>query len=185
MKRLLSLILAFCFLLSLTACGAKDNNEDDDNIIDLEYYASVGKIPECAYSLGEDVEKVKAELSAAAEVDEEKTYYLQEGKKNVLIDSGAYNFYYIKEKAEKGISYIASYEAAYGFAIGAVDIEVKEALKGNEFKEEPLSEDNAFFLTGASNGSVLKCEFEKSTIIFVFVDNALSATAIYTNDDWK
>ncbi len=184
MKKLLSVLLIFGLMLCLTACG-EEKKIKNENTVDLEYYAHLGQIPECEYALGDDVEKAKSELNAAADADPEKTYYLQEGKRNVLIDSGTQNYYYIKEKAADGISYIVSYETAYGFEIGAIDIEIKDAIADTEYKEEKLSEDNAFFLVGASEGSVIRCEFEKNTILFVFQDNALCATAIYKNDDWK
>ena len=40
-------------------------------------------------------------------------------------------------------------------------------------------------MMGVSEGTVLSAEFGKNTVSFVFVDNALSATAIYKTQDWK
>lgn len=184
MKRLVCLLLALVFVFSFTACGKK-GEEKDENIVDIEYYAKLGQIPECEYSLGAEVEKVKSELEAAAEESEDKMYQLEEGEESTLIYDGTHNYYYENDKQDKGISYIASYDKAYGFEIGEVSVTIKKALGDIEFTEEPLSKDNAFFIFGAQNGSVIKCEFENRTVMFVFDDNALCATAVYNNDFLK
>jgi hypothetical protein len=64
-----------------------------------------------------------------------------------------------------------------------VIIEVKEALSGLNFTEEPLTEENAFFASYVLDGTVLKAEFQDATVLFVFQENELSATAIY-NENW-
>ena len=184
MKRIVCLLLVFVLAFSFTACSKKKDKKQE-NSVDIEYFAKLGQIPECEYSLGDDVEKVKSELSAAAEKDEGKMYDFQEGEKTAFIFDGKHNYYYVKERADKGLAYIATYDKAYGFEIGEISITVKNALGDIKYTEEPLSQDNAFFVFGAQNGSVIKCEFGNKTVMFVFDDNALCATAVYLTEDMK
>lgn len=185
MKKILSFLLAFVLILSFAGCGKEEKNKNE-NGIDIEYYANLGQMPELKYSLGEEVEKVKSELSKAAESDEsaETVYSLQEGENNVLIDNGEICYYYKKADPEKGIGYIVNYGTAYGFEIGTVTVEIKEALADYSFKEEALTDENAFFMFGTESGSVIECEFKGNTVLFVFEDSSLCATALYVTEDW-
>lgn len=181
MKKLLCLLLALVMVISFSACKEKETSSDSG--VDIEYYANLGKIPECEYALGADAQKVKDELSAFAESDEgaDSFYDVTEDEDTVCIQNGTYKFYYKTDKEADGISYIASFDTAYGFEIGEVIITVKEALADIKYTEEKINEDNAFFLFVPIEGSVIKCEFEKNTVMFVFENNALCATAIYHN----
>ena len=155
--------------------------------VDLEYYVKLGQIPESEYQIGSDPEVIKEKLKAIADNPENDhaVYDVIEGNQNVLIDGGLYNYYYKKANKSNGISYLISYDTAFGFEIGDVIVEFKDAFKDIEFKEEPLSEKNAFFLPGTSEGSVLKTTISDFTVSFIFVDNALCATALYLTDEWK
>lgn len=187
MKRILSFLLIAVLMFSLAAC-----QKDDDKVeakVDIEYFAELGQIPECKYRLGQNGDDIKKELSESVSSDsseehgEEGQYFeIQEGKNNVLLDNGIYNFYYKKADSAKKISYIVSYDTAYEFKTGTIIKEVIDSLGDLEYKKEKISENDLFFLIGAPEGDVIKLEFEKNTVIFVFIDNALCATAIYTND---
>ncbi len=181
MKRIICLILVFALAFSLCACGPKEK-KDDNNSIDIEYYAKLGQIPECEFTLGSKVQTVKDTLSAKAEENEEMLFDVTEGEETVLITNGMQNYYYEKDNEQEGISYIVTYEKAFGFDIGEVSVTIKEALKNFDFEEEELSDDNAFFIFGAQNGSVIECEFKDNTVMFVFEDNLLCATAIFNED---
>lgn len=181
MKRIISILLSVVFIFSLSACKDK-NNDKDTSGVDIEYYANSGSMPETNYYLGTDPQKIKDELSAlAANSEEEFIYDVVEGETNVLIDNGTFNYYYKKAEPDKGINYIVNYDTAFGIEIGSVIVEVKNAFKNVDFIEEPLNEENAFFVFGAQEGTVLKAKFAQNSISFVFVDNALCATAIYNN----
>ena len=182
MKKILCVLLSLVFVLSFTAC--KKESKTNESTVDLEYYANLGKIPESKYSLGADVDTLTNELSEFAESEEgaESLYDVSEGEETVCITNGIYNFYYDKDKKQDGINYIVSFETAYGFETGEVILTVKEAIGDIKYTEEEVNEDNAFFLPFISEGSVLKCEFQKNTIMFVFENNALCATAIYQNN---
>lgn len=185
MKRLLSLVLAFVMIFIFAAC--KDNEgKKDSNSIDIEYYANLGQMPECEYSLGESVSKINDELSKQFESSdiEEMVYNVSENGNRVLIDNGQFKYYYLKENEADGISYIVSFDTAFGFEIGTLIVEVKDALSDFEYKTAEISKDNVFFLFGSPDGSVITCEFEENTVMFVFENNALCATALYKTSDW-
>lgn len=181
MKKLFCLFFAVLICFSFTACKDKENNEAT---IDLEYYASLGQIPECEYTLGSSPSDIEADLSKKAAENEEFYYSVDDRDDAKCISDGTYNFYYKADEEKNGISYIASLDSSYGFEIGTISIEIKNALGDTEYTEEKITEENTFFLLGMHEGSVLKCKFETNTVMFVFVDNALCATAIYTND-WE
>lgn len=187
MKKIFCLILSLTMIVSLAACG-KDKKNEVTAKVDIEYYAKLGEIPECDYKLGENPETIKNTLSSAEEsavsAGEEYAYNVTEGEKSVRIDSGEFSYFYEKDKAEKGISYIAAFDKAYGFETGTSVLDVKAALTGFECIEEPADQNNAFFLMGADNGTVLKYTFDNTVIIFVFQDNELFAAAIYNTNNW-
>lgn len=183
MKRVLSLVLAIALVFCFAGCGEKEQ-EKKQGTLDIEYYAKAGQMPECNYTIGSDVETLKSELSAAAQNDEEVVYSITEGENNVLVENGAFSFYYKKAEQDKGIGCIVNYGKAYGIETGTVIVEVKEAIAGCEYSEEPLSEENAFFMFGVNDGTVIKCTADDNTVVFVFQENALCATAIYKGDNW-
>lgn len=184
MKKIISLIFVFVFAFSLSACG-KDKEENKDNV-DIEYYANAGQMPECKYSLGDDVETVKSELSKTAESDEseETVYNVTEGENNVLIDNGTFCYYYKKAQPEKGIGCIVNYGSAYGFEIGTVILDVKNAVGAEKCVEEELNEQNSFFMFGVTDGTALRCSIEDKNVVFIFENNALCGTALFVGNDW-
>ena len=181
MKRAFCIIISLLMLMAFPACNEEDTTSESS--VDLEYYANLGQIPECKYLLGTDVETLTQELSEYAESEEgsESLYDVTEGEETVCITNGIYNFYYDKDSKEEGINYIVSFEKAYGFNIGEIIVSVKDAIGSTKYTEEEINDENAFFLFAPVEGSVLKCEFENNTIMFVFENNALCATAIYSN----
>lgn len=187
MKKTACLILSLITLVSLSACG-KEKEKEKTASVDLEYYASLGQIPECEYKLGQNAKELENELSkkdeAAASAGEEYVFSVTEGEKSVRIDNGSFAYFYEKEKEEGGISYIAAFDTAYGFNIGESMLDVKDSLAEYEFTEEPADSDNVFFLMGVENGAVLKYTFDKNVIIFVFEDGELFAAALYNTENW-
>ena len=188
MKKILSLILIFVLVFSFAACG-KEETKKDDNGLDIEYYAKLGKIPECEFKIGDSVAEIESHYNEMQEAENESAdhahdlYEVIEGERTVMIDCGTFGYYYVKEKQANGISYIVCYDGAYGFKNGTLITDVKNTLEGIELTEENATAENVFFMLGAS-GTVLKAQFEKYTLMFVFQDNALSATALYLTEDW-
>lgn len=181
MKRFVCFVLSLVFVFSFAACNNKDKKDKD--VIDIEYFVKLGQIPECEYSIGYDIENLKNALSE--NTDEESYYDFNEGKTKSSIDNGSYRFYYKNANKDNGISYIVSFEKAFGFDTGCVSIEILDAFEDIDFTEEELNDDNSFFLFGAPEGTLYKYEFGDYTVAFVFIDNALSATAVYTTDEWE
>lgn len=199
MKKLCCLLMCLSITLCLCACKDKEAEKLEPKV-DLEYYAEHGQMLEAKFSLGADPIKVETELSAvneqleaehtedsnhAHEHDQEEFFFERiEGETEVLLDNGNICYYYKKDKADKGISCIVNYDTAYGFELGTVILQVKESLAGIKLTEEAWSGENESFATGISNGRVVKAEFKKATILFIFQESELFATAIY-NSNWK
>lgn len=103
MKKVLCLILTMVFVFSLCGCS-KDGEKKDKNNIDIEYYANLGQMPECKYSLNESINKIKDELSKEFDSSdiEEMVYNVSEKGNRVQIDNGQYKYYYLKDKEDKG-----------------------------------------------------------------------------------
>jgi len=189
MKRFITVIISILLVLSLCACGEKDTNSDG-NSVDLEYHVKLGQIPECEFALGDSVDKIKEHYSSEQESAEEHSdhshdiYEIIEGEKTVLIDCGTYGYYYVKDNEADGISFIVSYEDAFGFEMGALVTDIEKSLSGLKYTEEDANEENTFFMMGTS-GSVLKCNISDYTLMFVFDNDALCATALYVTEDWE
>lgn len=194
MKKIISLILCLLLIFVFVGCGNKDKKSESD--VDLEYYAKLGIIPEVEFTLGEDIEKVTDKLSALLEDEDEHSsddshdqeeyrFEIVEGQNNVLLDNGTVGYYYNKANKNKGVSYIVNYDTSFGFEKGTVSVEIKDALKNYEFEEADVSEDNAFFATYISNGTVLETKIDDVVIMFVFQENELYATVMYDANNWS
>lgn len=190
MKRIASILLCLLMVFTFAACS-KNAGSVSDHDIDIEYYAKLGKIPECEFALGSEIEELKREMQEHLSVVEsgdhnhgEFAYTFIEGEKTALIDCGNYRYYYYKNAKDGGVSFIASFDDAYGFKMGDTISLVKDALSDFDYKEEALNEENSFFLNGTPEGVCLKAEFGESTVSFIFVENSLTATAIYDGAQW-
>lgn len=188
MKKIVVFFLALSFIFCITGCSDKDKDSNKVKV-DIEYYANLGQIPECEYPLGTSVDTFKEETtteSVGANHTHEGIFYnVTEYDDYVFIESNAYSYFYLKDKKAEGVSYIVSYDTAFGFEIGTVSIEIKEAIGDTNHTTEQLTKENAFFMRGMVNGELIKCKYDKNTVIFVIQDNVLCATAIYRNSDWE
>lgn len=189
MKKLFCLFL--CLAVIFTLCSCSNGGRGSDHDIDIEYYAKLGKIPECEFGLGTNIEELKAEMEERLSVVEsgdhshgEFAYTFIEGDLTALVDCGVYRYYYYKEAIEDGVSFIASFEDAYGFKMGDSITVIKDVLKEFDYKEASLNDENSFFLNGNADGVCLSAVFGENTISFIFVENALTATAIYDGSQW-
>lgn len=198
MKKIFCLIL--CMLLMVAFCGCGGDEEKTESGSDLSYYASLGKIPEVEYTLGanpdEITEKLQAKLDEENSNQEDDPYHTHdhdermfffevvEGEKNVMLDNGHIRYYYNKANKANGISYIVDFDTAYGLELGTLIPELKEAFPDVEFKEEPVTDETAFFADYVVDGVVLTATFDETVISFVFQENALFATAI-RNQNWS
>lgn len=182
MKKILSLIMISVIVFSFCGCSKEKTSSDAE--VDIEYYAKLGRIPESEYSLGSNVQTVKDELSAKFEENPESYYNITEGEKTALIDTGEFSYYYLKEKEDEGISYIVDFNAAYGFELGTVSVEVKSALNGYECTEKNADDNSVFFMNYSENCTYLEYNIGSNVLMFVFENNALCATVIYNPELW-
>ena len=195
-------IITFALLLSLCFCFAsckEENQEKNSKIgIDVEYYAKAGQIPECPYHLGQNVDNMLKELDDKQKAAEEKYadhghdhsdeiesnfYYHNEemGWIQTYGDNGYIYRYDPKNKGD-GINRIISSNTAYGFKISDVSSEIKKALAsyGFDAEEKKLTEKEAMYYGASDNATCLEYKFGKNTVVFVFNDNALFTTSLYT-----
>ncbi len=185
MKKLLALILCIAFTFSLCGCKEKGGNGKDG--IDIEYYVNLGQIPENDIPLGTSRDELISALDKRG-IEAEKNgehygYNEIEGDENVLVEEGPYDYYYKKADPKKAIAYIVAYGEAFGFKTGDVIVEVENSLKKYGVVKEKANERNAFFHFGDyAKSQILKITFDENTVLFLFEDNALCATAIYSND---
>ncbi len=185
MKRIVALTLSLLLIFGL--CGCKDGKKKGGDGVDIEYYAKLGQIPENDITLGTTPENLKSVLdkrSVEAEKNGEHYGYNEiEGDKNVLVEEGPYDYYYKKADPKAGLDCIISYVDAFGFTLGDIISEVEGKLTDYEIIKENANERNAFFYFGDySKAQVIKIEFEKNTVLFLFEDNALCASAIISDN---
>ena len=185
MKRIIALILCLCFAFTLCACGEEEEKIEQYGV-DVNYYAKHGEIPEVEYKLGADVDKIIADVEKAQEETEDDGHghsaynVFEEGDRSLLVTSGT-NYYFDTDNKSAGVSYIVNFDASYGFALDTYSIEIKEALETLGLKStlREADKEEVFYIPGAMNLSVMEYTFEKCTIVFVFQEDKLCATAIH------
>ena len=178
MKRILSLILVFCFAFCLVSCKKDKSNSDS---VDISYYANLGQIPECEYKLGQDADTVKEELTEKSEKDgasEEDFCDVFEGEKVTKIITS--NAHYIYKNGDDKISKIVVFDKVYGFPLGTDMNTVKKSQEQFDLtgEEVSLTEEEVRDFSGNSSCTYLEFDFEKSTVVFAFEDNALIGASV-------
>lgn len=196
MKKTVCLLLALMFVFLISGCKEKkEEKKQYTTDVDVEYYANLGQMPEIKdYKLGYSVEDMLSEFAALESAASEEVeahshdaffYFINEGKEFTSISTSNAEFCYKNNNREDGISCILSLDGAYGFSKDSIIIEVKEALSDYKVKEETVGEEGLPFMPVIKNADCLTYTFEKNKVTFVFVENALCATAIYNADEWS
>jgi len=188
LKKVICFLLFVC--LSFCICGCKDSKKDDKKGVDVEYYANLGQIPECAYFLGKKSDDIISELKKAnkkntsdTEGDEdaqENSYYSvneKDGETVISVD----NCDYICDSKKNCVEKIVCFGDSYGFENGTVSIEIKNSLSsyGFEAEEKSVTEAQQNLFNIGSDSTVLEYEFKKATVVFAFQDNLLLGSAIF------
>lgn len=188
MKRILSVLLVMSLIFSFSGCKKEEAEKTVVHSVNIEEFAKKGEIPECKYNLGMNLEELKQGIEKDFEEtphdEHDPAYFIEERKEGALVNAGLYMYYYDEYNEADGVKYIVSFDTAFGFKTGTVIKQVEEVLKQYKYIKEDFNEKNSFFILG-SQGKVLRTEFGEYTLIFAFVDNGLSATAIYKTNDWK
>lgn len=200
MKKIFAFLLCLLLTLSFAACGEKSKKTNDK--VDLDYYVGLGQIPEMPYKLGTKCDKVQSELQAEYDeflsndphnsADHDHDHYQEEIYFNVsdegdyvLLDNGSKYYLYKKAEEKKGVSCIVTFGDAFGFKMGTFIYEVKNAMASIEFTETDITEGSIFFADYLSSGTALTTEIEEKTVVFVFQEGELYATAMYNTNSWK
>lgn len=182
MKKVLSFVLVLSFLLCLGGCGKKDTGKTELSV-DIKYYADLGQINNIDFKLGDDADTVKDTLNNEEEHtdDDDFFYYDYETADFTVMTNGTVSCCYKTDNKDDGITHIVSFGDAYGFSHGSVSSEVQSTMANLGYKAEERSAEKGelFFLPSSSTLTVLQYDFEKNTVLFVFEENALSATLIY------
>lgn len=188
MKKI-ALFLAFVFTLSLCGCGEKEKKAQLK--VDIEYYAKLGQMTDCDFTLGESLDEldrlVEDSLDAEHTHDEDAVIYEQsEHDEYTEISAGNFKYFYLTDKKDGGIGCIVSLDGAYGFEQGAVAVDIKEKLAAAGFEaEEKQAQDNeVFFLPSFARFTCLSYDFGKNTVRFIFENNALCACTL-SGEDWS
>lgn len=203
MKKSLAIAMILCIIFLLSGCKEKAEPTPTAEI-DIEYYSKYGKIPECEFTVGQDIDTVLSTLEERVEAQSEDETDASENQDSDMhehnhdefffnhtefdeytsIHTGDIEYFYKEENRDKGISCIVTYTTAYGFSNETVSVEIEKALTGFEVERYDTSSGDIFFMP-YGEFSCLKYSFEKNDIVFIFADNALCATAIYDNTQWK
>lgn len=196
MKRLIAVLLIFVFSCSLVGCKKEENKvSEDDFSNDLTYYLSLGQIKEADFALGTTPEAIEnAELESSEAVtgignhDHEHGITKEEGRVSYHYIYGPFHYYYNKGKEENGISFIASFDTAYGFSAGSTNkFEIENALKSLKFTSKIADEDDMFFMMFLLDDcEMLIYESGKYQLTFYFnSDDVLVCTTLQNKELWS
>ena len=184
MKRLVLILVCLSLVFCFAGCDKKNTSSGKESV-DVEYFAKLGQIPECEYKLGTDASEILKDFEEKTKNPpsaDESFYYeeIERGDYNGIL-SADQSYYCKKSDKKKEVTHIVDYGTAYGFSIGAVSIEIKNALAdmGFETAERDISDSEKQFVIASDNCTCLEYEFEKNTVVFVFADNALCATILH------
>lgn len=180
MKRFLSFVLCIIFALSLTACGDKTGGSSDHSV-DIEYYAKLGQISDIEYKLGDHAEDTKITLSETLDDHGEPMYFDYPSGDYTVMTDGAVCCCYKTDDEAAGITHIVKYGDAYGFTVGTVSTQVRDAMSdiGYDATEREAKSGELFFLPASADITVLEYKIKENTVLFVFQEHALSAAVIY------
>ncbi len=183
MKRILAFLMCICMLFCFTACKEKDTASEPESATDVNIAQAVkdGSIPEGEYKLGDDYDQLFNKLTNNGEdVDGMLYQRSEEGEYSVLSDAEGYSCYFLTEEKDKGIVAIATFGDAFGFSHSTMSKELISALDAQGIKAEKTDADSKdiFFMPSSVGYTQVKCSVENRTVIFVFFDDLLCATAL-------
>ena len=172
-------------------CGCGEKKEKSQLKVDIEYYAKLGQMTDCEFTLSSDLDKldglVKESLDAEHTHDEDAVIYEQtEHDGYTEISAGDFKYFYVTAKKSDGIGLIVSLDGAYGFEQGAVAVDIREKLAsaGFEAEEKTAEKEQVFFLPSFAQFTSLSYNFSKNTVVFIFENNALCACTL-SGEDWS
>ena len=180
MKKFISLVLCLIFVFSFTACAEEEKASEQKHTVDIEYYAKLGQISDLEYKLGDNTEDTKELLNKTTDDHGETNYFDYESGEYTIMTDGNVYCCYKTENEDAGITHIVKSGDAYGFTVGAVSTQVRDAMKtlGFDATERKAERSEIFFLPAGADMTVLEYKLGDTTVLFVFQQNALCATVI-------
>lgn len=194
MKKIVALCLVLLNIFLLCGCNDRQDVSEDDFSTNITYYMSIGKIQEADFALGtlpEEVENTKLDsshiISGEGNHDHEQQIVKEEGNVSYHYIYGPFHYYYNKGKESDGLSFVVSFDQAYGFSAGlTTKFEIKDALKGLEATERPAeSNDQFFMIVELENCEMLIYEHGKYQLAFYFTNDTLVCTTLQNTDNWS
>lgn len=179
MKKLLCLVLCFVFAFSLTACGKSSTNGKRHDV-DVEYYAKLGQISDVKYKLGDSVDETKSLLSETPDDHGASNYFDYTMGDYTIMTDGTVSCCYKTDDADAGITHIVKTGEAYGFEVGTISTQVRDAMSksGLDATEREPKKGEIFFLPSDASTTVLEYKIKDCTVLFVFNEHALGAAVI-------
>lgn len=179
MKKILCLVLCMLLVFSFAACGKKSTNSNRHDV-DVEYFAKQGKISDLDYRLGDDVDKTKEVLSKTPDDHGASNYFDYTSGDYTIMTDGMVSCCYKTDEKDAGITHIVKHDAAYGFEVGAMSTQVRDAMSSMGFDavEREAKNGELFFLPMGANTTVLEYTIKDCNVIFVFAEHSLSAVVI-------
>lgn len=179
MKKFLCLVLCVVFALSVSACG-KNSGGNERHGVDVEYFAKLGQISDVKYKLGDSVDKTKTSLSETPDDHGASNYFDYTLGDYTVMTDGIISCCYKTDDADAGITHIVKAGDAYGFEVGAVSTQVRDAMSKSGFDavEREPKKGEIFFLPSSADTTVLEYKIKDCTVLFVFNEHALSAALI-------
>ena len=190
MKKITALILCLILAFAFCGCGKEKENKKAAHSVDVEYYAKLGQIPEHKYTLGADASAMEDEFKAEDEANSTEEADGHTHSVYSFMEMDGYSFlsyananYYFKD--DKNVGCIVSFDTSYDFQIGALTVEIEEALNEFPTEEKQGNSDVLFFLPSAESYTYLEYTFGENNVIFAFQNSSLCAVMIYNPSNWN
>lgn len=203
MKKIIAILLALTFVFAFVGCKKEEAPADVSSVEnrsdEIASAVAEGKIPEAEYKLGE---KTSTLSNRYTEIVNEQYQHPEEGG-HVHGDGDVYYdrtedeetvcyafdskfiYYYQKDKSDKGVSAIISYDDAFGFKQGSSRKDVEDRLSSLKTQKLNAGENELYFLrNGDGNYIVLRYVSGKYQLDFYFYENALVATVLRDTENW-
>lgn len=212
MRKIISLLLAFCFVFSLSACGNSDTESKEEKInhdVDVAKLAADGRIPEVDFVLGDPIDGVKDRLfklssgmtyeeftenmkSAGHEPtgNEYDSYIITQEKDGHTIMSATFNTnesiycMYNTENEKSGIAAVAIVGGAYGYTSNTLKSYVTGSID-LKYENAEINNELAFLPKAEDGATCIAYEIGMYRLEFYFSGyDTLVATVLYDTNIW-
>ncbi len=193
-KKILLIITAFCFTLTLSGCGEASTDKTSSqsapsHSVNILAFAEKGEIPEVPFGVGANVAEVKSGFKDTIEPGSEiEDLIIDEGVTTVWMDGGNSMFCYEKANESAGVGVIIAKEYAYDLSLGGVYTldDVIEAVGSEEYTRAAATEADAFFLPVLPQNAECVSYVTGSYVLrFIAIDGYLSSVTLTNPTVWN